>query len=124
MAGPDRSRKIRMNTDEMMEFFFHIKGEDLCIYRDLLKNGAATAKELGGRMGRDRGPVYSGVTSLVRTGLVKKTVKKRKAGGLFYVYNAVEPENAHDLLCERIKDWQNSIESSLTKVCSDLRKSE
>ncbi|MDG6225550.1 MAG: helix-turn-helix domain-containing protein [Candidatus Thermoplasmatota archaeon] len=122
MAGPDRSRKIRMSTDEMMEFFFHIKGEDLCIYRDLLKSGPATAKELGGRMGKDRGPVYSGVTSLVRTGLVRKTVKKRKAGGLYYVYDAMEPEKVHDLLCERIKDWQNSIESSLTKVCSDLRK--
>jgi len=118
----EKKRGVKMSSIDALLYFFDLKETELCIYKDLLREGPATAKVLGERLGKDRTPAYTGVMRLVKCGLVKRSVKKKDEGGIYYTYDAVEPERVQDLLMDRIDEWHTTVTSSVGRLSSDLRK--
>lgn len=110
-----------MTPRQVVLFFFDIKDSDLVVYLDLLRNGPATAKDLGERLKKDRSPVYKVVTKLHSCGMVDK-VSRKGDGGIYYVYQAVDPDVVQDLLVDRMGQWHDSLVVCARKASSDLRK--
>ena len=100
--------------------FFDLTGREVDLYRELLKNGPSTATELGGRIGRDRSTAYRSVTSLVDNGLVVKARRIQEGGGIFHVYEAVDPDEVQKMLLERIEMWHDQMKSAARKTRDEL----
>ena len=111
-----------LTTMQVILFFFDIKESELEIYSDLLKNGPATTKDLGERLKKDRSPVYKVVTKLHSCGLVNKVSRKMGGGAIYYVYEAVDPQDVQDQLLERLDSWVNATQGAARKAGSELRK--
>lgn len=104
--------------------FFDLSTKEVDLYRDLLRNGPSTAMELGDRICRDRSTAYRAVTDLVDCGLVEKVKKVQDGGGIYHVYQAVEPEHVQNMLLERIEMWHDQMKSAARRTRDELVGSE
>jgi len=120
MELPRLGSRKRIGCEDAIRCFFDLKAAELEIYRDLHRNGPATAQEIGRRIGKDRSTAYRGVTHLVKNGLVKKGVKKQKSGGIYHTYLAVEPEKVQDILMDRIDDWYQTLKKAAERASVEL----
>jgi predicted transcriptional regulator len=111
-----------LTARQVILFFFDLKDSELEIYSDLLKNGPATTKDLGERMKKDRSPIYKVVTKLHSCGLVNKVSRKQGGGAIYYIYEAVDPQDVQDQLLERLDSWINATQGAARRAGSELRK--
>ncbi|MGA1822860.1 MAG: helix-turn-helix domain-containing protein [Thermoplasmatota archaeon] len=100
--------------------FFDLTAKEIDLYRDLLRNGPSTAAELGDRICRDRSTAYRAVTDLVNCGLVEKVKKVQEGGGIYHVYQAVEPEMVQEMLMERIETWHDQMLKAVSRTRDEL----
>jgi predicted transcriptional regulator len=113
--------KIGANCENAIRCFFDLTSQDINVYRDLLENGPGTALELGERIERDRSTAYRSVSKLVENELVVKKIRNREGGGIYHVYEAVDPETVQKILIEAIEEWYSNVRTVVGKTAGELR---
>jgi predicted transcriptional regulator len=113
--------KKGLNCENAIKCFFDLSSQDLKVYRELLFKGPGTALEIGGRIGRDRSTAYRSASKLVENQLAVKKVRNRDGGGIFHVYEAVDPDDVQDLLKEAIEEWYVNVRSVVDRTAHELR---
>ncbi|OYT45509.1 TrmB family transcriptional regulator [Thermoplasmatales archaeon ex4484_6] len=113
--------KIGANCENAVRCFFDLNQQDLRVYRELLENGPGTAQEIGERIGRDRSTAYRSASKLVANHLAVKLVKNRGGGGIYHVYQAVDPFQVQTLLKEAIEEWYNEVMNVVERTAGELR---
>jgi predicted transcriptional regulator len=113
--------RIGANCENAIRCFFDLNAQDLKVYRDLLEKGAGTASELGDRIERDRSTAYRSVSKLVQNGIARKKIRNRDGGGIFHVYEAVDPDEVQKLLIDAIDDWYGNVKSVVERTARELR---
>jgi predicted transcriptional regulator len=121
MASKIFPSNIGPNCENALRCFFDLSPLEVKVYRDLLDNGSGTAIDIGKRIGRDRSTAYRSVTTLVNNGLAVKDLKNREGGGIFYVYDAVEPEEVQVMLKEMIDSWYQEMQKVVDRASASLR---
>ncbi len=114
-------RRMSSNCENAIRCFFDLSTQDLKVYRELLENGPGTAIEIGNRIGRDRSTAYRSVSKLVDNRLAFKKIRNREGGGIFHVYEAVEPDKVQEMLIETIEEWYTNVKSVVEKTSRELR---
>jgi predicted transcriptional regulator len=109
-----------LNCDNAVKCFFDLNQKELDLYRDLVRNGPSTASELGERICRDRSTAYRSVSGLVENGLVEKKRMVQDGGGIFHVYQAVEPVRVQEMLHSRIDSWYRVMKKTADRAGDDL----
>ncbi len=66
-------------------------------------------------MGKDRSTVHRSLQRLVRCGMCRKEKHVLKKGGHYYLYGAIPPETAKDMLKDCIEKWHKKMIDSLKK---------
>lgn len=113
--------RIGANCENAIRCFFDLNSQDLKVYRDLYENGACTAADLGDRIERDRSTAYRSVTKLVDNQLAVKKIRNREGGGIYHVYEAIDPEQVQKLLIEAIDLWYVNVKTVVERTASELR---
>ena len=121
MASKIFPHNIGPNCENALRCFFDLSPLEVRVYRDLLDNGPGTAVELGIRIDRDRSTAYRSLTKLVENDLVEKVIRNREGGGIFHVYQAVEPEQVQSMLRETIDIWYEEMQRVVQRASEALR---
>lgn len=114
-------REMGSNCENAIKCFFDLSSQDLKVYRELLERGPGTALEIGKRIGRDRSTAYRSASKLVDNHLAIKKVRNREGGGIFHVYEAMEPDMVQEMLKEAIEEWYVNVRSVLDRTALELR---
>jgi predicted transcriptional regulator len=109
-------RKMGSNCENAIKCFFDLNTQDLHVYRELLEKGPGTALEIGDRIERDRSTAYRSVSKLVENRLAVKKIRNREGGGIFHVYEAVEPEKVQEMLIDAIEEWYVNVKSVVERT--------
>lgn len=112
---------IGPNCENALRCFFDLSPLEVKVYRELLDNGSGTALEIGTRIERDRSTAYRSVTKLVNNGLAVKKLNNRAGGGIFHVYEAVDPQEVQVMLREIIDSWYDEMKVVVEKASASLR---
>ncbi|MGA1819698.1 MAG: helix-turn-helix domain-containing protein [Thermoplasmatota archaeon] len=121
MAAKIFPHNIGPNCENALRCFFDLSPLEVKVYRDLLENGPGTAVELGRRIERDRSTAYRSLSRLVENDLAVKAIRNREGGGIFHVYEAVEPEQVQLMLRETIDNWYEEMQRVVKKASEALR---
>ena len=121
MASKIFPSNIGPNCENALRCFFDLSPLEVKVYRDLLDNGSGTAIDIGKRIERDRSTAYRSVTTLVNNGLAVKDLKNREGGGIFYIYEAVDPEEVQIMLKEMIDSWYQEMQKVVEQASASLR---
>ena len=121
MAAKIFPHNIGPNCENALRCFFDLSPLEVKVYRDLLENGPGTAVELGRRIERDRSTAYRSLSRLVDNDLAVKAIMNREGGGIFHVYEAVEPEQVQLMLRETIDAWYEEMQRVVKKASEALR---
>jgi len=113
--------RIGANCENAIRCFFDLNSQDLKVYRDLFEKGPGTASEIGNRIKRDRSTAYRSVTKLVDNQLAVKKIRNREGGGIYHVYEAIDPDQVQKLLIEAIEDWYSSVKAVVERTANELR---
>jgi predicted transcriptional regulator len=114
-------RYMSSNCENAIRCFFDLNNQELHVYRELLEKGPGTAVEIGKRIERDRSTAYRSVTKLVDNQLVVKKTRNREGGGIFHVYEAVEPEMVQDMLIDAIEEWYRNVRTVVERTAVELK---
>jgi len=121
MASKIFPTNIGPNCENALRCFFDLSPLEVKVYRELLDNGSGTALEIGDRIQRDRSTAYRSASTLVSNGLAVKTLKNRDGGGIYHIYEAVEPEQVQVMLKEMINSWYNEMLKVVDRASASLR---
>lgn len=121
MASKIFPTNIGPNCENALRCFFDLSPLEVKVYRELLDNGSGTALEIGARIERDRSTAYRSVTKLVNNGLAVKKLKNREGGGIFHIYEAVDPQEVQVMLRDIIDSWYNEMKIVVEKASASLR---
>jgi predicted transcriptional regulator len=121
MASKVFPSNIGPNCENALRCFFDLSPLEVKVYRELLDSGSGTALEIGSRIERDRSTAYRSVTKLVNNGLAVKKLKNRAGGGIFHVYEAVDPQEVQVMLREIIDSWYEEMKVVVEKASASLR---
>jgi len=121
MAGKIFPQNIGPNCENALRCFFDLSPLDVKVYRDLLEKGPGTAFDLSKRIARDRSTAYRSLSKLVENDLAEKVIRNRDGGGIFHVYQAVDPEKVQIMLRETIDIWYDEMQSVVKKASEALR---
>jgi len=121
MAAKIFPHNIGPNCENALRCFFDLSPLEVKVYRDLLENGPGTAVELGKRIERDRSTAYRSLSRLVENDLAVKALRNRDGGGIFHVYEAVEPEQVQLMLRETIDSWYEEMQRVVKRASEALR---
>jgi len=121
MAAKIFPHNIGPNCENALRCFFDLSPLEVKVYRDLLENGPGTAVELGKRIERDRSTAYRSLSRLVENDLAVKALRNREGGGIFHVYEAVEPEQVQLMLRETIDAWYDEMQRVVKRASEALR---
>ena len=120
MAAKIFPRNIGPNCENALRCFFDLSPLEVTVYRDLLDKGPGTAMELASRIHRDRSTAYRSLTKLVKNDLARKELLNREGGGIFHVYEAVEPDQVREMLQETIDMWYNEMKRTVSRIPKEL----
>lgn len=121
MASKIFPNNIGPNCENALRCFFDLSPLEVKVYRELLDNGSGTALEIGNRIERDRSTAYRSVTKLVNNGLAVKKLKNRDGGGIFHVYEAVDPQEVQVMLKDLIDSWYDEMKIVVERASASLR---
>jgi predicted transcriptional regulator len=121
MASKIFPSNIGPNCENALRCFFDLSPLEVKVYRELLENGSGTALEIGERIHRDRSTAYRSVSTLVSNGLAVKSLKNRDGGGIYHVYEAVDPEEVQVMLKDLIDSWYTEMLKVVERAPSSLR---
>ena len=113
--------RIGANCENAIRCFFDLSTQDLRVYRELLEHGVGTALEIGERIERDRSTAYRSVSKLVDNQLAVKRTRNREGGGIYHVYEAIDPERVQHLLIEAINEWYGNVKIVVERTAAELR---
>lgn len=120
MAAKVFPRNIGANCENAMRCFFDLSPLELRVYRDLLENGPGTALEIGDRISRDRSTAYRSLTALVENDLARKKLLHREGGGIFHIYEPVDPILVQKMLEKAIDEWYLEMKKVVSGVSREL----
>lgn len=110
------SEMLRANCEceDVTKCILGLKSLDLQAYKTLLSEGPMTAETLGRHLCRERSTAYRSLQSLISCGLVFRETRTIEAGGYYYEYVAVHPDEVKRMLQENVDRWYR-------KVCSLIK---
>jgi len=120
MAAKVFPRNIGTNCENAMRCFFDLSPLELRVYRDLLENGPGTALDIGDRIRRDRSTAYRSLTALVENDLAGKKLFNREGGGIFHIYEPVDPVFVQKKLEKAIEEWYLEMKKVVSRVADEL----
>ncbi len=120
MATKIFPHNIGHNCENALRCFFDLSPLEIKVYRDLLGKGPGTALDLAGRIQRDRSTAYRSLTKLVKNGLAVKDLNNREGGGIYHVYQAVDPDMVQNMLMETINIWYDEMKRVVITIPKEL----
>lgn len=85
---------------------------DIEIYR-LLLNTKKRANEISQEMSKDRSTIQRSLHRLVSCGICRRERHFLEKGGHYYVYSAIHPKKAKEMLKKCIEKWHKKMIDSL-----------
>jgi len=101
-----------MKCSDTLTCILNLNNLDIKVYKTLL-NEKKRADEISQEIGKDRSTIQRSLQRLISCKICKRERHFLEKGGHYYVYSAIHPKKAKEVLKKCIEEWHKKMLESL-----------